>query len=368
MHISRTISAISAATLLLSASAGAQGPGGILPTPQDTPNRQGTRGANFLHIGIGARGGAMAGAIASSVNGPTAWYWNPAGAATSEGFSAVAGRQNLYGDLGLAQSYAALSIPALGGVLGVHFNSLNSGDIKRTTETNPFGDRLGGNVFQWTSTEAGLGFSKRLTDRLSVGAQVKYISEGIPDASTTWVAGDIGTQFNTGLYGLVIGGAIQNVGSTGRATGAIITRIVSTPDRSNFNENRRVQLYTNSTEIPVEFRISLGSDILGSANSMFGGAGGKNTLSGEFALNESTDFSTQYAVGVEYGYRNLLFLRGGKRFYNDERQRGTSVQVGLAGGFGVRLPVFGRNMRFDYSFESAGALQNVQIFSFEVGR
>src|SRR6186713_1955759 len=116
MNILRTIGTVSAATVLLSASVGAQGPGGILPTPQDTPNRQGTRGANFLHLGIGARGGAMAGAIGSSVSGPTAWYWNPAGASASEGFSLAAGLQNLYDDLGLDQAYAALSIPLLGGV------------------------------------------------------------------------------------------------------------------------------------------------------------------------------------------------------------------------------------------------------------
>ena len=92
------------------------------------------------------------------------------------------------------------------------------------------------------------------------------------------------------------------------------------------------------------------------------------TLNAEVAVNESTDFTTQYAIGLEYGYRNILFVRGGKRVYNDQRDRGTSTPVGLAGGFGLRLPAKGRNVRFDYSFESAGALQNIQIFSFEVGR
>jgi hypothetical protein len=32
------------------------------------------------------------------------------------------------------------------------------------------------------------------------------------------------------------------------------------------------------------------------------------------------------------------------------------------------MPLLGRNLRFDYSYQGAGALQNVQIFSFEVGR
>lgn len=368
MNILRTIGAAGAATVLLSASVRAQGPGGILPTPQDTPNRQGTRGANFLHIGIGARGGAMAGAIGSSVAGPTGWFWNPAGAASSESFSMAAGRQNLYDDLGLEQTYAAGSIPALGGVIGVHLNTLGSGPIRRTSELNPFGERLGGNTFEWTSTVVGLGYAKRLTDRLSVGGQVKYITEGIPDASTKWMAFDIGTQFNTGLYGLTIGGAIQNVGGTARANGALIQRLITTNDGSQLPEQRRVQFFTNNTEIPVEFRLSVGADVLGSANSMLGGAGGKNTLIAELSVTDATDYSTQYALGAEYGFRNVLFLRGGKRMYNDDRDAGDVGTVGLTGGFGLRLPVLGRNVRFDYSYETAGALQNIQIFSFEVGK
>jgi hypothetical protein len=368
MNILRTIGAAGAATVLLSASVRAQGPGGILPTPQDTPNRQGTRGANFLHIGIGARGGAMAGAIGSSVAGPTGWFWNPAGAASSESFSMAAGRQNLYDDLGLEQTYAAGSIPALGGVIGVHLNTLGSGPIRRTSELNPFGERLGGNTFEWTSTVVGLGYAKRLTDRLSVGGQVKYITEGIPDASTKWLAFDIGTQFNTGLYGLTLGGAIQNVGGTARANGALIQRLITTADGSQLPEQRRVQFFTNNTEIPVEFRLSVGADVLGSANSMLGGAGGKNTLIAELSVTDATDYSTQYALGAEYGFRNVLFLRGGKRMYNDDRDAGDVGTVGLTGGFGLRLPVLGRNVRFDYSYETAGALQNIQIFSFEVGK
>lgn len=375
MKITRIIGAFSAAATFLalpapSAVALAQGPGGILPTAQDEPTRQGTRGANFLHIGIGARGGAMAGAIGSTVNGPTAWYWNPAGAATSDAFAIVAGYQSLYGNLGLNQSYAAASLPLLGGVVGVSLNTLSSGDIKRTTEANPFGERLGGSSFNWTSTVAGLGYARRLTDRLAIGGQLKYISEGIPDASTAWVAADVGTQFNTGLYGLVIGGAIRNVGGTSRAGGALIQRVVQTTDGSQLIEARRVDLFTQTVEIPVVFQFSLGSELLGTTNALFGNAGGRNQLNAEITLTDGTDIATQYALGLEYSYRNVLFVRGGKRLYNDDRDRGVdnTASIGLAGGFGLRIPVRGRAVKFDYSYQGAGALQNVQIFSFEVGR
>lgn len=369
MHTTRMIKALGALSFLLGAQLSAQGPGGILPTPQDTPNRQGTRGANFLHIGIGARGGAMAGSVGSTISGPTAWYWNPAGAATSEGFDLTAGRQNLYGDLGLGQTYAAASIPLIGGVVGLSLNTLNSGNMLRTTEQNPFGERLGGSSFSWTSTALAIGYAKRITDRLSVGFQGKYITEGITDVSTNWVAFDVGTQFNTGLYGLVLGGAIQNVGGQSRADGALLTRFIQTGDGTQIRENRRVEFYTAQTEIPVEFRLSVGSDLLGTSNSLFGGAGGKHLLNAEVSISDATDYSTQYGLGVEYGFRNTVFLRGGKRFYNDDRWVGGSAATyGLAGGFGLRVPLKGRALKFDYSFQNAGALQNIQIFSLEVTR
>jgi hypothetical protein len=368
MKILRTLGAIGAATVVLGAPLAAQGPGGILPTPQDTPNRQGTRGANFLHIGIGARAGGMAGSVVATTSGPMSWYWNPAGASTSEEFHAVAGRQELYGQLGIGQTYAAASIPLLGGVVGVHFNTLNSGDIKRTSEANPFGERLGGADFQWNSTVVGAGYARRLTDRLQVGGQVKYITEGITDAGTSWMAADIGTQFNTGLFGLILGGAIQHVGGTARATGAELSRQVNSNDGSVFRETRRVDLFTRATEIPVSFKLSVGSDLLGSANSILGGAGGPHTLVGEFSVTDATDHATQAGVGIEYGFRNVLYARGGKRFYNDNRGQGGYSGIGLAGGFGLKFPLLGRPVRFDYSYEGAGALQNIQIFSFEVGR
>ncbi len=67
----------------------------------------------------------------------------------------------------------------------------------------------------------------------------------------------------------------------------------------------------------------------------------------------------------------MLFVRGGKRFYNDDRDIGedSSIMYGLSGGFGVRLPIAGRGLRFDYAYTALGdQLQNIQVFSLEFGR
>jgi hypothetical protein len=44
----------------------------IVPSPDDRTSRVGTRGANFLHIGVGARPQALAGAAVGRLGDPVA--------------------------------------------------------------------------------------------------------------------------------------------------------------------------------------------------------------------------------------------------------------------------------------------------------
>ena len=353
--------------MLVSAAAGAQGIGGLLPTADSPPpTRSGTRGANWLHILIGARGQAMGGAIGSSVVGSTAWFWNPAGAATIESFDLAAGRQNLYGDLGIKQSYLALSFPILGGAIGLAVNSLNSGDIPWTNEVTPYGDPAQGEFFHWSSTAASLGYARRLTDRLDIGGSLKMVSEGITQISNRFISADVGTQFRTGLFGLVVGGSLLTVGNSAHMDGVGLERGVNTNDVSR--AQTRFKLYTQPVDLPTEFRFSAGDDLLGSAESLFGRGSGRHTLFGEIDVNDAVDAASQMGIGFEYGFKNMIFARVGKRFYNDQRQApGASGSYGFSGGFGLRIPLNGHPFRFDYSYVSLGDLKDIQVFSLEFG-
>ena len=338
------------------------------PSPDEPPTRQGTRGANFLEIGTTARGIGMGGAIAALVEGPSSWYWNPAGAASAEQFGLALSRQNLYEGLDIAQNFAAATLPFAGGVIGASFTSLSSGDIDRTSEGDPTGaDAVVGSTFNWTSTAIGLGYARRLTDRLDVGGQVKYVSEGITDARIGWVALDLGTQFRTGLYGLIVGATIQNVGPSARMGGPAINRKINSDEVSL--ERTEVSFRTQEVELPTLFRFSVANDLYGGAESLLGQGNGFNTLNGSVEFSDAIDSDVQLAWGLEYGFRNFVFARLGKRFYNDERQIGGSRGMyGLSGGVGARLPLAQRSLRFDYAFTSLGDLQNVQVFSFEFGQ
>ena len=345
-------------------------PGALIPTANQPPTRQGTRGANFLQLGVGARAIAMAGSATGYVSGPDSWYWNPAGGASMERFGIAASRQNLYDDLDIAHNYVALGLPALGGVFGLHVIALNSGDLTRTTEASPLGDDPTlGTTFTWNATAVGASYARRLTDRLALGATVKFVSEGISDATAKWAAVDLGTQFQTGIYGLTLGASLSNLGPSSHMRGSLVKREVNTDDFSN--QLTDVNFDTRETELPTLFRFSLASELYGTTSSLWGAGGGSHQVLGELAVSDAIDTDVQAAIGLEYAWRDILFVRGGKRFYNDDRDVGesSSIAYGLSGGFGVRLPVSGRGLRFDYAYTALGdQLQNIQVFSIEFGR
>jgi hypothetical protein len=345
-------------------------PGALIPSQDQPPTRQGTRGANFLQLGVGARAQAMAGAATGFVAGPDSWYWNPAGGVSMETFGIAASVQNLYDDLDISHNYAALGLPALGGVVGLHVIALNSGELTRTTEASPLGDDPTlGTTFEWNSLSIGASYARRLTDRLALGGTLKFVTEGLNDASLSWVALDLGTQFQTGIYGLTLGASLSNIGPSSHMRGALTRREVNTDDFSP--QLTDVEYQTRETELPTLFRFSVASELFGTANSLWGQGGGDHAIFGEVAVSDAIDTDVQAAIGLEYGWRNMLFVRGGKRFYNDERDTGesSSLAYGLSGGFGLRLPVGGRGLRFDYAYTALGdQLQNIQVFSLEFGR
>lgn len=376
MRITRnTVLRAALAAIVLPVGVGAQDLpiSGLQPSPDQPPTRQGTRGANFLQLGVGARANAMAGAVASLVEGPTSWYWNPAGAASTETFSVSATRSNLYQDLGIVHNFAGITLPFAGGAFGISFVSLNSGDIDRTDEESPRADNptLGGS-FTWGSSAIGAGYARRLTDRLDLGVHLKYVTEGINDADVKWMAVDLGTQFRTGIYGLNIGASIQNIGPASRMSGPLLKRRID--DDNVSNQVIRGEFDTRDLELPTLFRFSVGSDLYGRASSLLGSGGGRQSLTGELAFNDAIDTDVQMAMGLEYGFADRVFVRLGKRFYNDDRaatgegQTSNNGTYGLSGGLGLRLPLTNRALKFDYAYTALGDLQNVQVFSFEFGR
>lgn len=362
----RRITAIVALALLCGGDLAAQSSGTFLtPTPDQGTTRVGARGANFLEIGVGARAMALGGAYTGLATGATSMYWNPAGIGSTEGIDVAFSYAPLYGDLDITHNFAAVAIPLFGGGIGISYINLNSGDIPRTNEGYPGGgDPQFGQVFTYTATAIGLHYGRRLTDRLQVGFSGKVIQEGLTDAKASWWALDFGTMFNTGLYGLSLGAALQNIGNSAAMTGALTKTRITADDA--FPVDQPVNLAVESYQLPMTFRFSLVSDLAGSPDALF--APGSN-VGARLALdlNDGVDTDLQSSLGLEVNVRQLVYLRAGKKWVNEGSDSFRSFSYGFAFGGGLHIPLLGRVLSFDYAYTNMGELSNVQVFSFELG-
>lgn len=345
----------------------AQGTGTtILPEPKDPNTRVATRGSNFLAIGVGARGQALGGAYTALARDVTAMYWNPAGIAHIGGPSANLSIAELYSGLDIRHTFAGGVLPlGSSGAIGVSFISLSSGDIERTTEDFPEGnDPAFGPTFTWRSTAAGIHYGRRLTDRLDFGVGFKLITEGIDNATANYLALDIGTQFSTGLYGTTIGAALTNLGTSSRFRGPAIERFVFDGFGPGATE---VEFRTRSTPLPTAFRFGVRTDLTGSPEALLSRAPGHNfVVLGE--VLDGIDTDVNWALAAEYIFRNVLFLRGGKRWVNERYDEFRDGGFGFSWGAGLSLPIGeGRRIGFDYAHTNMGELSNVQIYSFALG-
>lgn len=366
-NIFRRLFALSA-PFLTAGALGAQGTT-IIPGTTEGASRVGTRGANFLHIGIGAREQGMAGAAVGASDGPTALFWNPANIIAREGVSGVVSRMQLFGNSGITNTAGAVTVPVGQGAFGFGFVQYSSGKIERTTERAPDGDDPAfPGTFAWTGTAISGHYSRNVTDRLAAGAGLRYASEGIEFAKNGFVGIDVSTRFRTGLYGLTIGAALSNVGSRGQFSGPAVGEAI-TESRNNGQATGRdlpVNYDTQDALMPTAFKFGLLSNVIGGSEALLGSSA-THALTAEIDFSKAIDTDLQSAIGVEYGFRGAYFLRAGKRFFN-ERHAPWTFTDGMAFGGGARLPIMNRSLTFDYAFVSMGELRNNQIFSFEFGQ
>lgn len=341
----------------------------ILSDPDKPVTRVGNRGGNWLSIGVGARASALSGAGTVISEGGHSLYWNPAGVAGMEGFDFAFSWAEIYENSDINHYFAAATIPFGGGSLGLSVNTLTSGDIPRTVETTPSSENVGiGSNFSWTSTAVGLTYSRLITDRLALGGTGKWVNEGIDGAEANWFAVDVGVKFNTGLWGTTLAAAATNISGTGKMTGSLIEQR-RTAASETFSETGRTidfDLTTADLRLPTNFAFGLQVDLAGTPEAILA-PDPRHRLAGLLDISDATDTDLQSKVGLEYSYNGILWLRGGKRWWNEEASN-REFADGLSFGLGFRVPVLGKTVAVDYAYTKlVEGLERMQVFSAEWG-
>ncbi len=281
-------------------------------------SKAGSAGFQFLKIGTGAREIGMGEAMTAVTDDVNALYWNPAGLAKVDRLQIGAHHNEWL--VGSTHSSVALALPIRRMVLGVSLLSFGVDSFEETTVTEPDGT---GRMVDAGNVMAGLAISRRFTERLVIGGQLKYVHETLDTYSHGNVLMDIGTQYDTGFRNLRLGFSLQHFG----------------PDMKVAEQTFRT---------PLLFR-------LGAADEMVDNDNLRLTLSAE--LVHPTDNVEWVNTGVELTLINVLTIRGGYRFYAD--------QMNASAGFGLLTPdtALGR-LKLDYAWAPTGTVfANVHRFS-----
>ena len=203
---------------------------------------------------------------------------------------------------------------------------------------------------------------------MALGGTGKWVNEGIDGAEANWFAVDVGVKFSTGLWGTTLAAAATNISGTAKMSGALVEQR-RTANSETFPETQRTidfDLTTSDLRLPTNFAFGVQVDLTGTPEAIIA-PDPRHRLAGLLDIADATDTDVQAKIALEYSYNGLLWIRGGKRWFNEEGS-GREFSDGLSGGFGLRVPFLGKQLAIDYAYTKlVEGLERMQVFSVEWG-
>lgn len=319
------------------------------------PDRAGQAGATELLINPWARSSGWGNANTGSVRGLEAVYGNVAGTAfTTKTDVIFSHTQWLKGSAININAFGLTQKLGESSVLGLAIMAMDFGDIQVTTVDNPDGG-LGN--FSPRFMNINLSYAKIFSHSIYGGINLKVIDESISNVNASGFAVDAGIQYVTGSNedkdNIKFGIALKNVGTPMSFGGdGLSTRVTAT----NGGE-LTVQQRTAGFEIPSLVNIGATFDIHPARDHRISVAA--NFCSNSFTMD-------QYTLGLEYGFRTYLMLRGGFTYEEnifDDILR-TTVFTGPAAGFSLEVPFgkSGKSFGLDYSYRATKPFSGTHSF------
>lgn len=270
-------------------------------------NRPGSTDAQFLKIGVSPRGTAMSDAYIAAVDGAEATYYNSAALPLIKGTDVVFNHTMWFAGINHEFFAVAHNFGDLGAV-GVSLTGLYTDEMKVRTPLQPEGT---GETFYAGNYRVGLSYSRYLTDRVTFGATVSYISMSLYSGfSANAFSIDIATLYVSDYRGFRFGMQIGNFGSN-------------------------VQYVNESYPLPTNFVFGLAINAIDAESQ-------KLLVSGSAVKPNEGQPMAQ--VGTEWNYENTFFVRAGYRLNH-------TVATYSFGG-GVQLGVGQYRLRADYSYSN----------------
>jgi hypothetical protein len=294
--------------------------------------RVGTSSGTFLEIGVGARAVALGESFVAIANDPSAVYWNPAGLASLQRREVSESHVDWPADIHYDHVTLVLPSRRLGGSIALQVGVLAT-QMQETTDLQPFGT---GRDFWYSDVVVGVAYARRWTDKLLVGAGVKYLREDLGSQVggpvTKAVLFDMGSIYYLGLGSVRIATSLTNFGSELKPSGQY------TSPYAQSDGTYEVRQY-DGFDPPLMFRAGVAFEPY---------EDGMQRLTTAFEADQPADNSRLLKAGVEWTYRRQFALRSGYNFSADELK--FSAGAGFTSDFGTL------HGTIDYAYTNGGFL------------
>ncbi len=297
-------------------------------------------GMGFLKIDVAADVAAMGGTHAGITGRATAMFSNPAALALLEGGDLTSGVTDWIADIKLYGLAAAYRIGNLG-VFGISIVSMDYGTFQGTRPWHA-GDYPGlrdkGYIslgdFEVDEYAVGVTYARQITGQFYVGGNIRIAHQDLgsvdiinaftggvesTDNSLDNIVFDFGTLYYPGLHDLRFGASVRNFS-----------------DQNDYFNQR--------FELPLTLDFGIAMDLLPLFSSTTGPSNSVLTLAVDWV--HPRDFSERLHLGLEYGFMETLYIRGGYKVNYDEED--------FTAGLGVKFESSGYGIRADYAYAAFG--------------
>jgi hypothetical protein len=319
---------------------------------QDVSNVDGvgTTAAQFLKIAAGARPIGLGGAYTAISTDILSVYWNPAGLSRIVGNGeAIFNHAEWLAETDYDFAAFSFNVSTFGSV-AFQVISFRTPEQPVRTVDSPDGT---GQVWNGNFIALGLTYARNLTDRFSIGITGKYIQEKIFNATGKGASFDVGILYNTPLNSLTLGASITNFGTKMRLDGRDLFFNQDPPATGQGGVSEVPAKYrTDSYDIPLTMRFGLAWQAYKDENFQI-----LATADGA----EPNDNGPYVNSGIEAGFLNVVFLRGGyKSLFLENSEQGFTF------GAGIKYNTVGTSLKLDFGWADYGRLENVKFVSFVV--
>jgi len=316
----------------------------------------------FMNIGVDAASLGMSSAVVGHTSDVNSSYWNPAGLVQIEDNQLSLMHSSYFANIA-NYNYIAFAKPLDSrSTIAVSFIRFGVDDILDTTQLideqgNVNYDRI--NLFSAADYALTFSYARKLPiTGINYGVNAKVIRRIIGDFASSWGFGlDLGIQFQS---------------NNNWNIGLMIRDITTTFNAWSINEDKFSQIQEavegQNQDIPEGTEITIPKIQFG-VSKLFN-LSYDYTLRTELDLNirfeENNDLlsssfaSVNPALGFEFGYTDLVFLRAGMGNFQNELQIDNSEDLTFQPSFGVGFKY--RGIQLDYAFTDIGD-QSVALYS-----